>query len=325
MNILQNIIVPTGNILIGEGKKGLLEFLSIGDYGKAQNIKADFLGHTDEINGVTHGEIMPLEKKWVVTVSTQYGCSMDCAFCDVPKVGRGKNATTRDIIDQVLCAVSLHPEVAYTDRLNIHYARMGEPSWNLCVLESAILIKRDLPSSFKIHPVVSTMMPKNNIGLEKFLRAWMSIKNDSYQGEAGLQLSINSTNEQERDIMFSSNAHTISDIGKIMERIEPPMGRKIALNFALAGYEINPSILLKHFNPEKFMCKITPMHITNSCKDNGLITDGGYSEYTPYKEHEGALKAAGYDVIVFVPSKEEDESRITCGNAILSNIEIDRV
>jgi 23S rRNA (adenine2503-C2)-methyltransferase len=31
------------------------------------------------------------------------------------------------------------------------------------------------------------------------------------------------------------------------------------------------------------------------------------------------LKQAGYDVIVFIPSKEEDESRITCGNAILSS------
>ena len=26
----------------------------------------------------------------------------------------------------------------------------------------------------------------------------------------------------------------------------------------------------------------------------------------------------GFDVIVFIPSKEEDESRITCGNAILA-------
>ena len=37
-----------------------------------------------------------------------------------------------------------------------------------------------------------------------------------------------------------------------------------------------------------------------------------------YKEAEEALKAVGFDVIVFVPSKEEDESKITCGNAILA-------
>jgi 23S rRNA (adenine2503-C2)-methyltransferase len=33
---------------------------------------------------------------------------------------------------------------------------------------------------------------------------------------------------------------------------------------------------------------------------------------------EEALKNEGFDVIVFIPSKEEDESRITCGNAILA-------
>ena len=34
MNILRNIKVPTGNILIVSGENGKLECLSIGDYGK---------------------------------------------------------------------------------------------------------------------------------------------------------------------------------------------------------------------------------------------------------------------------------------------------
>ena len=42
MNILENIKVPTGNILIVSGAKGKLEMLSIGDYGKSKNLKADF-------------------------------------------------------------------------------------------------------------------------------------------------------------------------------------------------------------------------------------------------------------------------------------------
>jgi len=40
--------------------------------------------------------------------------------------------------------------------------------------------------------------------------------------------------------------------------------------------------------------------------------------FNPYKEHEGNLKKAGYDVLVFIASEEEDLGRITCGNAILS-------
>ena len=77
MEILRNIQVPTGNICIMQGDKGKLEFLSIGDYGKQANIKADFLGIKRELNGVPNGKIMPLAEKWVITLSTQYGCSMN--------------------------------------------------------------------------------------------------------------------------------------------------------------------------------------------------------------------------------------------------------
>lgn len=62
MKILRNLEVPTGNILIVEGERGKkLELLSIGDYGKEQNIKADFMGLTRAIEGVPHGELLPLE------------------------------------------------------------------------------------------------------------------------------------------------------------------------------------------------------------------------------------------------------------------------
>ena len=107
--VIRNIQVPTGNICVMQGEKGLIEFLSIGDYGKNSNIKADFLGITRELNGVPNGEIMPLTEKWVITISTQYGCSMGCKFCDVPRVGKGVNATYHDMLNQILLGLSLHP------------------------------------------------------------------------------------------------------------------------------------------------------------------------------------------------------------------------
>lgn len=59
-----------------------LEFLTVGDYGKENNIKANFLGLTKEINGVANTEV-DLSKKWVATISTQKGCPMECKFCDL--------------------------------------------------------------------------------------------------------------------------------------------------------------------------------------------------------------------------------------------------
>lgn len=320
MKILENISVPTGNICIVMGeKKKPLEFLSIGDYGKNKNLKADFLGLTREINGVPHGDIMPLTEKWVITISTQYGCSMGCNFCDVPKVGSGINATFNDLIRQVLGGIKLHPEIEFTKRLNVHFARMGEPTWNPNVLEATKWLKTHIDPEFKIHPVVSTMMPRKNEWLKTFIHTWMRIKNRLLKGKAGLQLSINSTNELQRTQMFSGNCCNFEEIKNIMEGIIP-YGRKITLNFALCkDYEINPHILLKYFSPEDYLVKITPVHKTITSVSNHCETPGGYDYYDIYRQPEQELKNAGYDVIVFVPSIEEDESRITCGNAILSN------
>jgi len=320
MKILQNISVPTGNILVVEGQKGKLEMLSLGDYGKDVNVKCDSMGLTRKPDPVKHTKLLPLEEKWVITISTQYGCSMGCAFCDVPDVGPGKNATEKDLINQVLTGVTLHPEVEWTRRLNIHFARMGESTWNPNVLDATKWMKTHLDSEFHIHPVVSTMMPRHNEWLKTFIHTWMRMKNRLLKGEAGLQLSINSTSETERHGMFRGNACTLEEINHIMDGIIPN-GRKITLNFALAGYEINPQILLKYFDPSYYLVKLTPMHKTLHALENEIKTEGDYTTYTPYEEYEKDLKAVGYDVLVFIASHEEDDSRITCGNAILSGSE----
>jgi 23S rRNA (adenine2503-C2)-methyltransferase len=320
--ILKNIKVPTGNICVMQAEKGKLEFLSIGDYGQNSNIKADFLGITRELNGVPNGEIMPLEEKWVITISTQYGCSMGCLFCDVPKVGKGLNATLSDLSEQVIQALLLHPEVEATKRLNVHYARMGEPSWNDNVLEHAkLLLKQVRPyiGRSHVHPVVSTMLPKNNKNLIPFLQEWCEIKNYTYRGSAGLQFSINSTDNEQRERMFSGNSLSLEGISEIGKLLPEPIGRKYALNFALADeYIINADRLKQLFDPNKFMCKLTPLHRTESCEENSIETTGGYESFTPYQKAETDLKNAGFEVIVFVPSYDEDLGLITCGNAILS-------
>jgi 23S rRNA (adenine2503-C2)-methyltransferase len=321
MKIIKNIKVPTGNICIMQGDKGKLEFLSIGDYGKDLNIKADFLGIKRELNGVPDGQIMPLSEKWVITISTQYGCSMGCKFCDVPKVGPGLNATAADLNNQIIEGLKLHPEIKSTKRLNIHYARMGEPTFNWDVLTNAKHLSYVLDSHIKgkIHPVVSTMMPKNNRMLYDFLTEWCFIKNDLYDGNAGLQLSINSTNNDQRNEMFSGNALTLKEISIIGFYLPKPVGRKYVLNFALADdYIVDAERLVNLFDPEKFMVKITPIHKTKSCDENNIVTTGGYDFFTPYQKVESELKSVGFDVIVFVPSVDEDMGLITCGNVILS-------
>lgn len=335
-NKVKTIKTPTGVILTGDYSNGKLETLSIGDYGKAKNIKADFLGYTNEINGVPNGECMPLQEKWVVTVSTQYGCPEKCTFCDVHKLKFGGNATVDDMLQQIENAFDVYPDVKYTDRLNLHFARMGEPMFNFDnVYEVA---KRINSYNYKlmqidkrklcletVHPVLTTMMPKKISVKETTdnLIKWAHLKNDAYRGQANIQLSINSTCDEQRNDMFRNGAHSLKVISEICKYLPRPIGRKYTLNFALAdGYETNGEKLSALFNPDYFMVKITPIHNNNATSENGIQTVDGYTSFTPYAAAEQSFKDAGFDVLVFVPSQDEEDGTITCGNAILSGSKV---
>lgn len=315
--MVSKIHVPTGYICTANGERGkLLEFLSIGDYGKHKNLKADFLGLDKPINGVEHGPVLPLSEKWVITISSQYGCTMGCKFCSVPRVGYGHNATFNDLINQVMWGIQCY-NVRYTKRLNLHYARMGEPTWNFDVIRSAYWLSGYFEAKeWGFHPVVSTMMPQTNGGLSSFLMQWLQFK-ECVGGNAGLQISVNTTDDEIRHHTMP-HAMSLADISQFFKGLSHRKisGRKLTLNFALTDAPIDAQRLAYLFDPKVFLCKITPMHETEEAVENGLITKDG--AYYPYERVEEKLKSVGFDVIVFMPSREEDESRITCGNAILA-------
>lgn len=318
--------LPTGKLFTDTYEKGELETLSIGDYGKQHNIKADFLGFTKEINGVPNMETMPLSEKWVITLSTQYGCAMNCTFCDVPNIKYNGNVSFEDLKKQLYSAISLYPNVKYTDRLNIHFARMGEPIFNKEVFKFAWwlykykqTIQEDTGLRIEtLHPVLTTMLPNQFKHLEDKLNEWCEIKNELYNGQAGLQLSINSTDEEQRNKIFNKHQLSLRELSRITNRLPDPIGRKYCLNFAYStDFIVDAQRLVDLFDPNKFMCKITPIHNNNSCARNNIKTDGGYYSYHPYRQVEEDLKEVGFDALVFVPSMDEENGCITCGNAIL--------
>lgn len=298
-----------------------LEFLTVGDYGKENNIKADFLGLTKEIYGVKNSEV-DLSKKWVATISTQKGCPMKCKFCDVHKYGFYGNATIADLQYQ-LETILQNETVKHTERFNVHYARMGEPTFNSSVLEFTEkrlngLVKHYITAD-TIHPVISTMLPKQNGNLTEFITNWCYIKNILRKGEAGLQFSINSTSDEQRDYQFEGRSLSLRKICALADKLSMPKGRKYTLNFAVTKDTIlDAKVLTALFDKDKFIVKITPIHETKSAVENQFDVGDTYTDYNVYRKFEEPLLAEGWDVIVFVPSKEEDSDRITCGNALIS-------
>jgi len=331
---MKSFKVPTGYLFVDEYSQGKLETLSIGDYGKRANIKADFLGYTKHINGVDATECVPLTEKWVMTLSTQYGCSQKCRFCACPNVKFKGNASYDDLMKQFVSARNCFPNVRYAERLNIHFARMGEPMFNYknvfdfsCYLNGAkhrIQDKMDLRIE-TLHPVFTTSIPKalsKNSVIDR-LKEWCEIKNDVYNGQAGLQLSINSTDDTQRDYLFNNCSHSLKDIAIMCEKLPVPIGRKYCLNFAVADDTIiNASDLLSMFDPNNWMVKLTPIHNCNACVENNIKTTGGYDSYYPYAMKEQSLVNACFDTLVFVPSMDEENGLVTCGNAVLGGCEL---
>ena len=316
---LEVVFTHTGKIYVDRERK--LEFLTVGDYGKENNIKANFLGLKKEIHGVPHHDV-DLTQKWVATVSTQKGCPMKCQFCDCPKYGFHGNASFEDLeyeVEQIL----FNENVAHTERFNVHYARMGEPTFNENVLSFTEIRLKQLVGQYisakTVHPVVSTMLPKSNKNLVLFINEWCRIKNDVYNGEAGLQFSINSTDEDQRNQQFNGMSLSLAEISDIARSLPSPKGRKYTLNFAVTADTILDSVeLTRLFDRDKFIVKITPIHKTNSAVKNGFGITTEYTDYDVYRKFEQPLVDAGWDVIVFVPSEEEDSDRITCGNALIA-------
>ena len=298
-----------------------LEYLYVGDYGKENNIKADFLGYTKRIDKVEHKPV-DITDKLVVTVSSQKGCPMNCNFCDCPKLGFHGNASTLELVSEITTGIALSG-IKHGERLNVHYARMGEPTFNPNVITSAKIIFQIIKDSNadisfnSYHPVVSTMMPKANKNLEKFLHDWVNA-GFIYGGEDGfgLQFSINTLDEEKRNKMFRNKSLSLQEISDIIKSLPMPKKRKYTLNFAVTSKcNLDVDLMNKYFNKEKCIVKITPIHETVEAVNEGYEI---VKDFDVYEKFEQPLVKDGWDVIVFVPSKEEDADRITCGNSLIA-------
>lgn len=255
----------TGKIYCDRDLK--LEFLTVGDYGKENNIKANFLGYTKEIYGVQNKEVS-LSEKWVATISTQHGCPMKCKFCDVHKFGFYGNVS-RELLKYQIKTIIQNEKVYRTKRFNVHYARMGEPTFNRNVLDFTVydldmLVRMSELEAETIHPVISTMLPANNLNLVNFILDWCFIKNKIRCGEAGLQFSINSTDDKQRDIQFEGMTTDLRKIAFLADTLPAPVGRKYTLNFAVTKDTIlDAKKLTALFDKDKFIVKITPIHVSD--------------------------------------------------------------
>lgn len=265
----------------------------------------------------------PREKKWVLMVSTLYGCPVECKMCDAGGFYHGKVSAERILAQIDYLVYKRYPDgVIPCEQFKIQFARMGEPSFNrevLTVLEA-------LPERYTapgLMPSLSTIAPA---GVDGFFDGLLEIKQRLYSGgNFQFQFSLHTSDEELRKNLIPVKTWSFAQMAAYGERFFRSEDRKITLNFALAkGNPVEPDTLLKYFDPEKFLIKITPLNPTYSAENHGLRSyleaDKDAQEYSlPTR-----LEQAGYRVIVSIGETEENLIGSNCGQYVLKHVQSER-
>lgn len=261
----------------------------------------------------------PIDEKWVLMISTLYGCPVECKMCDAGGFYHGKISSER-MFAQIDHMVYNHfPDgVIPCKQFKIQFARMGEPAFNKAVLD----VLRQLPSRYQapgLMPSLSTIAPA---GVEGFFDELLDIKNELYSGgNFQFQFSIHTSDEALRRKIIPVKTWSFTQMQAYGDRFYRSGDRKITLNFALANdVPFEADVLSRYFDPEKFLIKITPLNPTYSAQNNQLDSYiQPEAESQTYSAVE-ALKEAGYQVLVSIGEQEENRIGSNCGQYVLKHV-----
>jgi 23S rRNA (adenine2503-C2)-methyltransferase len=262
---------------------------------------------------------LPLEDKWVLLVSTLFGCPIGCAMCDAGGFYQGK-PTAEEILSQIEFLVHQRfPDGNIPSRqFKIQFARMGEPALNSAVLD----VLEALPNRYRapgLMPSISTVAPA---ACRDFFERLLEIKKTYYpKGRFQFQFSLHTTDAQLRDQIIPVRKWSFSEMAEYGERFYAPGDRKITLNFALARHSpLEASVLKKYFAPQKFLIKITPVNPTYRAMENNLDSyiDMDTSDHTD--EIVDGLRSSGYDVIISIGNVEENQVGSNCGQYLRAHL-----
>jgi len=254
-------------------------------------------------------------QKWVLIVSSLFGCPVGCRMCDAGGGYRGKLSA-----DEIFAQIDYLVKKRFpdgnidVDKFKIQFARMGEPAFNPAVLEVLDSLKKRYNSRGLI-PSISTIAP---YGCNEFFKRLLEIKDEHYRGNFQLQFSIHTTEQKMRRWLIPVKTWPFGRIKDYGEEFFDEGHRKITLNFALGkNMKIDPAILQEYFTPDVFLVKITPVNPTFKAIENGIdsyfVPGADNPGFCEERKIEESLRDAGYDVIISIGEVEENLIGSNCG------------
>jgi 23S rRNA (adenine2503-C2)-methyltransferase len=257
---------------------------------------------------------VPREEKWVLIVSSSFGCPVNCKMCDAGGHYFGK-LTKDEIIQQIdhMIRRRFADGRVPVPKFKVQFARMGEPSLNPNVLDAL----RTLPHAYDapgMMPCVSTLAPRAS---ERFFEELIDIKSDVYSGRFQLQFSVHTTDGEKRDELMPVRKWGLSDISEYGERYFRNGDRKITLNFAMTqGYPVDPEVIAEHFDSAKFFIKVTPLNPTSKVKRGRLESVVDPHDEESWREVVNGFRDLDFDVLLSIGELEENQIGSNCGQFV---------
>lgn len=261
----------------------------------------------------------PREDKWVLMISTLFGCPIACQMCDAGGHYRGKLSESEMFAQIDYLIRQRYPDgFVPSKQFKIQFARMGEPALNPAVLD----LLESLPGKINapgLMPSVSTVAPH---GTDGFFERLTEIKNRVYpDGNFQFQFSVHTTDQSLRDVLIPVKKWDFKKMAAFGDKFYQPGDRKITLNFALAkNSPIQSDLLLDYFDPDRYLIKITPLNPTYQAESTGLK-----SYIDPVREKNNypvfdELSEAGYQVILSIGEQEENRIGSNCGQYVQKHL-----
>ena len=255
------------------------------------------------------------ENKWVLVLSCLIGCPVRCLMCDAGRECYGV-LTKEQIFEQIdHMVMRRYPDrVIPAKKFKVQFTRMGEPVFCRAILD----VLEELPARYDapgLIPSISTVGPKNDNG---FLRRLTGIKERLYgNGKFQMQFSVHTTDERKRDELIPIRKMGFPQIAAFGEEFFAPGDRKITLNFiVMQEYPIDPAVLRRHFDPSKFIIKLTPLNPTQTANEHHLRTRLDPYDGESVADLVDALAAAGFESLVSIGTLEENRIGSNCGQFV---------
>jgi 23S rRNA (adenine2503-C2)-methyltransferase len=314
MKIKDVLYLPSGRIFIQELEDGYtIESTEMRDVAIDGKLHLEVRETNDP--RIIWNHLVPYSKKWLLTVSTQKGCTHNCQFCDVAPLPFKGNLSYNEIVEQIKNILACTPYVTHSSKVKIGFARMGEPAWNK---ENVFQAIKDLPylsnslnRYFNWLPCFNSILPKKT---DSVLEEIISIKENNYNGNLHIQVSCNSTDEQKRSELFGgAQVYSIEEIINTVNK-HSITNRTVTLNFiVMKGIPVSVKYLKSlGLDKNKFTVKLIPLNKTDNANENNLETFANYSNYEDLLKLKTEFESEGIPVVVDAIAKCE-EAGLCCG------------